>query len=366
MEVTEVADNVITSGMPTTTPEFRVIDAGNLDPRRLSAFLSRIYGEHKARFLQEHGAWFSRGNHNRLVLVKGDEIAAYCTMIPTTCLIRGAKQEAIWWIDLVVAPEFRGQGLQRILDQEVRAAAELIYGFPNELAAAIHLKHGWGVREVGKTLLLPLMPDRLRHLQHMEGYRGRALRLAAKLLVPFAALTRNRLAAYTSDRVLCVHTPDPAVLAGVFARYHPEDIVTTYRDEEYVTWRYLQSPRLPQLRFYLAGTSDEPNLVLVTRTFTYEGSTMTYILDLFGDLADLQGVKAIIKSAVRDAIKMGATQVNALSTVPQLSAALRSVGFLLSTKARFTWNSTSSEIMQALHESTCHWTIADSDNDEPH
>ncbi len=72
---------------------------------------------------------------------------AYCAVIPTAMRVAGERVDAAWWVDLVVDPDHRGRGLQRAFDEKVRAAAPLIVGFPNTLAAVIHRKHGWGVRE---------------------------------------------------------------------------------------------------------------------------------------------------------------------------------------------------------------------------
>src|SRR5687768_4592624 len=99
---------------------FRVGDASSLAASELDQFLRTVYKPEKSEFLRLHGAWWHRGNHNRLVVVEGDRIAAYCGVIPIKCLVRGEPYEAVWWVDLIVAPEFRGRGLQSILDAEVR------------------------------------------------------------------------------------------------------------------------------------------------------------------------------------------------------------------------------------------------------
>ena len=84
----------------------------------------------------------------------------------------GCPREALWWTDLVVAPEFRGRGLRTLMDREVRSRTDLMLGFPNLLAAGIHLRHGWGVRDDLRALLAPIVPARRPAGTRSRGGRG--------------------------------------------------------------------------------------------------------------------------------------------------------------------------------------------------
>ena len=119
-------------------------DCSRVEKSVLDDFLRRNFSGIKAEFLIEHGEWWYGGDHNRWVILAGDQIAAYCAFLPTKVWINGGEENALWWVDLVVAPQFRGQGLQSIFDREILQRSEIKLGFPNELAAKIHRKHGWG------------------------------------------------------------------------------------------------------------------------------------------------------------------------------------------------------------------------------
>ena len=112
-------------------------------------------------------------------------------------------------------PPFRGRGIQSLLDQEVRKRYPLLLGFPNRTAAAIHRRHGWGVREDGRVYLLPLRPSRLRSVQKGRGLSVAARKAGAVCLSPAAALWRFRLGRFQPRSARRQDDPNPEKLAGI-------------------------------------------------------------------------------------------------------------------------------------------------------
>ncbi len=164
-----------------------ILTASDVQESELDGFLQRFYGSARANFLRTSGNWRHHSARNRWVVRERDEIAGYCAVIPVTVLVAGRPRNAIWWVDLIVAPEYRGRGLQTLFDQEILGQSSLKLGFPNALAARIHRRHGWGVREDLRSLLLPLRPKEIRALrQNAIG------RVTANLLQPVSALLRRR------------------------------------------------------------------------------------------------------------------------------------------------------------------------------
>lgn len=339
--------------------DVRLRTAGEVDPEALDAFLARFFGARKAQFLKRHGAWWHDGDENRLVLVDGGEVAAYCGVIPVRCAIDGEPHDALWWMDLVVAPEFRGRGLQTIFDREVRARAPLLLGFPNELAAGIHLKHGWGVRDDLRAVLAPLVPRRLNAVRRAGGVRGRLLRAAAGTVTPLAWLWRRRLAAYSPRTARRVDAPDVEHWSAL-ARGGAAGLATTWRDATYLRRRYLEAPYRDQLLCYETGS-----LVLVSRRLERGGRSEERVLDLFGDLACRDELDDLLRTLLREAVRAGAAQVTALAASGELAAACRRSGFRLGSVARFCWSSPDPEVMDALARARGHWCLGDSDNDDP-
>jgi len=344
------------------TPHLTTVD--QIDLEKFNHFISRIYPQRKSEFLRKHGTWWHRGAQNRWVLLVGEQIAAYCALIPTKIVVEGQVKPAIWWVDLVVAPEFRGQGLQSIFDQKIRELTEIKLGFPNEIAAKIHKKHNWGVRDDLQVMLLPLQPTKVQQVQRASGLRGYPYKTAALLLTPWAFFQRQKIRKYQPLSARRDSFPTPDLLADIFKTRKDPAVITTYRDVDFFQWRYFDSPGFSEYNFYTAGDIRNPSHYMITRTTDLGFGLVTRILDLFGDFNDRNGTREILRLGIKNAILAGANQVTTLASLPELSSLLHSEGFILTAQARFCWFSDSSRIMSSLGE-RCHWTLTDSDNDTP-
>ena len=341
---------------------FSFVTVDQVDESKLDDFLCKVYSKPKSEFLCFHGNWWHRGAENRWAILADNEIAAYCAVIPTNCFINGIREPVLCWVDLIVAPEFRGRGLQTLLDQEIRKRMEVKLGFPNELAAEIHQKHGWSVREDFQIMMAPLRPLGVKNVRAAAGFRGSLLRAGSVGLIPVINVLKQSLLRYTPINAQAIEAPSADVFAEVFERNKKDTTATTYRDEDYIRWRYLDAPYTSELGFYVAGPFSSPTHFLVARHVSFQGVKTTRILDLFGDFSDLAGLKDILKLAVKDAILQGSNQVTVFVTLWQLQSVLRSIGFLIRAKVRFCWHSRSEAIMQSLG-GPGYWTLADSDND---
>lgn len=345
-------------------PEPRLVTAESVDPEHLRLFLEGSFGPAKAEFLHRHGSWWHRGAANRWVILVGEEIAGYSAVTPLCCQVGPREVPALWWMDLVVAPAFRGRGLQNLFDAEVRRRAPLLLGFPNELAARIHRKHGWGVREDLSTLLLPFDPRRLNAISGASGWKGRGLRLAAAAAAPLAGLWRRRLARYRPRTARRLAQPTAETLAAIAACNTATDRITTRRDAEFFRWRYLEMPFRDQLEFYVAGAEEAPVVGLISRRLPGPRGVGVRILDLFGNLECWEELEDLVRTASAAAAVAGAHQMTVLAAQPSLARRLRRWGFVLKTTSRFCWSSEAVEIMSAVDEAPHHWSLGDSDNDD--
>lgn len=345
-------------------PEPKLFDATQVDPAQLDSFLRRVYPVRKSDFLKSHGEWLHHSNENRLVILLEDQIAGYCAVIPTQTWVGGKNHSALWWVDLVIAPEYRGMGLQTLFDQRVREMADLLLGFPNELAGIIHRKHGWGVREDAQVLLLPLKPTQVKSVRNAEGMRGIFIHVGALMLSPLAAVWRAWLTSRKKGLAWRLDSFDKGTFENIFLHARSDQINTTWRDEAYFDWRYQQALHPEEFRFYLAGTAT-PTHYLIARHLTQpDGLRYTRILDLFGDFGDTAAVQDLLTLAVQDAIVRGASQVTIVASNPQLKEIARRLGFVFSAPFGFCWWSEFPEQMSAFAGEN-YWTLSDSDNDEP-
>lgn len=339
--------------------EVRVRLASEVDGERLHAFLRSWFGAVKADFLRRHGDWWHRGKENRWVLVDSEVIAGYCGVIPTTCWVAGVPRDAVWWMDLVIAPEYRGLGLQTRFDDLMKSRGSLLLGFPNELAAKIHRKHGWGVRETLKTLLLPLDPPHLQAVVRSAGWRGAGLRLGARLVAPAAAWMRWRSRRFEAGTARQIDRPDFEQLADLASKHLDRRCVTVRRDADFLRWRYDGGPH--RCLVYGAGMGGVPSAVLIAR----RTNRSERWLDLFGDLQNPAIRRDLIRFAIRQAVGAGMSQITVLSTRASRTSLLRPHGFVLSSTTRFCWLDDDRRTMAQFDSLPHDWCLGDSDNDDP-
>ncbi len=345
-------------------PEPQVLTADQLELGLLDAFLRRAFPPLKSGFLNQHGDWWHVSHSNRLVIQMDGQIAGYCAVIPTKIWISGQVHQALWWVDIIIAQEFRGRGLQSLFDRRIQEMAPILLGFPNDVAGKIHRKHGWGVREDMPILMLPLWPRDVKLVRTTEGWKGTGMRSGAMGLSPLAAVWRSFLAVQRSAHVTKLDEPNSDLLSGVFFRTK-NAVNTTWRDSSYFAWRYGVAPMPDEYCYYLAGDPQAPSHYLIARHITQaDGVRYSRILDVFGDFSDLAALRQLLLQAVQDAIIHGSGQLTIFAANPQLKKVAQRLGFLISVPVGFCWLSDLQEIMQALAGDN-YWTIADSDNDAP-
>lgn len=335
----------------------RLVAASSLDPEDVYSFDARFYGPGKATFLRDHTDWWS-GPESRLFILNGGKIAACCGLMPARLRIGGQDQEGGWLIDMLVAPEYRGQGLQRQLEEEWRRRCPLILAFPHAVSARIFAGHGWGLREDLSVRLAPLDLRRLAAVRRASGVAGRGIRLGAAVLSPLGVFWRRFLASYRPRDARRLENPTGEELAA-WASPDPA-LSTAQRDPAYLDRRYLGAPYRDELRFY--GCDDPQPVICVMRLASRDDVPEARILDFFGDFSG-SGAVDVLRLAIRDAARAGAVQVTAMASLPEVSRALRRAGFLLRTTARFSWTSPNADLMATLGRSPQLWCLGDSDND---
>ena len=342
-----------------------LLTAEQVEPGLLDAFLRRVYPPLKSAFLIEHGDWWHRSNANRLAIMVDGQVAGYCAVIPARVWVAGQLHNALWWVDIIIAPEFRGRGLQSLFDERIREMSDLLLGFPNEIAAKIHRKHGWGVREDTKILMLPFWPSQVKMVRSTPGWQGWVRRAGALALNPLAAFWRAWLLAQPTQHAWNMEQFDTDLLAEAFQRAPREGLNTTWRDASYFSWRYGAAPKPQEYAFYLAGKRDSPSHFLVARHINQADDVRyTRILDVFGDFADTDALRDLFTLVLQDAIRHGSGQVTVFATQLELHALARRFGFLFSAPVGFCWLSDSPALMKALAGEN-YWTLGDSDNDAP-
>jgi GNAT superfamily N-acetyltransferase len=353
----------------------RVMEVGQANPVELAAFLEKAFGPDKGRFLSNHGDWWHRGSGNRYVATCDGTIAGYRGIIPTVCLVEGKELPAVWGVDLYVLPRFRGLGLQKLLDQRLLEASDLVMSFPGELGAKIYAKQGYGVRQDLEVLRVSLAPKPLamaapgtsglvRHV--VARCREMGIRESAR-----RALARGRAAGvhtqtthYRPRRTETIDSPDLEVLEDLFLRYHSPDVATTLRSAEFLRWRYLAAPYSSDLTFYLSDSHGRATHCAIVRYLRSE-IREARVLDVFGDLDDDDGLTDLLRTVLRDATHREVEHVTILGSSPQLMRTLHRAGFEALYRKRFRWLSNDPAIQERFFTIQLQWSLGDSDADRP-
>ena len=336
------------------------IEAENADVSQLAVLFDEAYGPGKRRFLMEHGDWVHRGPGNRWVALVDGAVAGYRGIIPATCMLGGEVLPAVWAMNLYVLREFRGRGLQRLLDQRVRdAAAEVRMSFPGEVGAAIYEKQGYSLRQDLAEWRLPLSP-----IAYWRERSGTGLSLTARraLLSARVAARQFRARNYRTRRTELVDSPDLRVLEDVFHRHADPSQVTTLRDAAFLGWRYQAAPYSRELLFYVTSLRGRPTHYAVVR-HTAVSSAPARVLDLFGDFDDEEGLDDLLRTIVRDAIHRDRDHASILVSSPRLESAARGVNFHRFNQYRFRWSATDPQVDARISQAGLYWVLGDSDND---
>jgi GNAT superfamily N-acetyltransferase len=325
---------------------FQARTADQVDPEALFRFYAAAFPDKPAKvaFLRKHGEWLYRGWENSVVIVDDTgQIVGHSGFIPAELQLAGQKQSAYWWVDLVILPDYRGQGLHHLLDAAINALPGLKVAFTNPLSTSIFLKRGWQMAESGHYMALPLQPLRISH--------GLG-RLKAALTLPRVIQQKRRWRSYTPQKAELLPSLDGQTAAV------PNVFMATERDEAYLRYRFSHAPYANQLRYY--GNS---NTTLVTRLAQGKGFREMRLLDIWGDLGEKAALSDLIQTMIQDALAWDAARVWTLACPPTLRQTLEEIGFKPVLARVFTWYSPSADVMNAVAKSQHHWTLADSDND---
>ena len=322
----------------------------------------KVFKVSKVNLLKKYDKWLSKGNANRFVLLVNDEPAAYFAIIPTNIVLRGQNKTAIWWIDLIISKEYRGYGLQTIIDNYIQKSREVKLGFPNKLEAKIHIKHNWNVKHSLRTHLYPINIKSVIKASNLFGCSQLLSQIITILFLPINITTNYFVKRYKVKWSEKISDPSPNIFYEIFLNNKNDKLLTTWRSINHFNYRYFSSPNNKEFQFYLSKKGSVLSHYCIARIFNKNGNKVMTILDLYGDFDDWSYIIDLIKLVVKDAIKQDVVQITSLAALPRLSLIFKRCGFIFWKKTRFCILDNSSQDLK-FYDYDMHWTLGDSDND---
>ncbi|NIT35883.1 MAG: GNAT family N-acetyltransferase [candidate division Zixibacteria bacterium] len=341
--------------------DFDVVKTSSVDRERLVAFFYEVFPKAKASFFEDYGSWLYREDARadwaeNYCATRNGEIVGFGATIPTIVSYRGERHEAVWYVDLVVVPEVRRKGVASAIDRAIMALRCWKLGFPNTIALRAHLKTGWSCRRDAAAYLFPWRLWETKKVRKMK----RALRLLSfPLTFGLGQVLRQhfklRIRRGTARAKADVSAGE---LAEIFAR-NENPPLTTFRDENYIRWRFFESPWAEDLRYYLAG---DPSRICAVVRVTDDGLAAR-IIDVFGDLSSGTELGDLLRTVCFDLGREGVAQITCLASYPPLQRLLRKTGFLFKIAVPIVLHAESPQLSDALAEAPGHFVYADADKD---
>ncbi len=343
------------------TQSFRLVKPDSLSAEEIERFFNRAFGPAKGDFLTQHRAWHYHDSPAQyFVLAEDGTIAAFNALIQSQCLLNNQIHECLWLVDIIVLPEFRGQGLQRLMDDAVRDLGRVRLGFPNEIASKIHRKHGWGVRQEATKLTLPLSMRVSNRVRLSQKITGKIARVVSAIVSPlYSTFFRLRRGNYTPQFTKRLTSPDFEQLVTIYENFQRSiTLLTTHRSKDLLEWRYANAPY--ELQYYTAG-----ELVIITRILEHKQLKTLRIMDIFGAIENVDLLNDAIQTVLRDASHAGVEQIQVITSHEPILQCLRSSGFWMEQSIDFCWYSQDEAMMAEIDATRAHWVFADSDFDAP-
>ena len=212
------------------------------------------------------------GEFDPVIVVVGDKVVGFNGVIPVRVYFDGKVQSAIWSCDFIVDPSLRGQGIGKMLKQELKKRYSLI-------ATS-------GVSEQASRLHFSIMSD-----------YSESIRIYRKIIRPDSFKSRLLYAFQFTSSIVQLWSPLPQLyklaeekalpdvkeLDALWLVSQPGYQRVVVRDGAYLVWRYQQHP-LANYRYITARDDcDQLKGLLVFRV----SDDRAYLVDYVGPANDL-------------------------------------------------------------------------------
>ena len=271
----------------------------------------------------------------RHVILDGDRVAGSLGYMPADFWIGGERVPVRFTHDLLVDPDYRGQGLAKLVVDNARALGDFFPGgmWMTDPCYKIHLACGFDDAAALTTYTLALDPASFVAQKEMPPFK----RMVARAALGFTRLRTlahaNRTLARAGNDVQAIDRFDPA-LDATWARLGTSYAITLARDAAFLNWRYAEHPHL-KYRFATAKKNGVVAGFMVWRPST-AGEKRAVITDFLVEKGDVATFERLLSHAIVHASMGGCHSISILTTQAWAARTLRSFGFY-PRGARNTW-----------------------------
>ena len=344
---------------------------GSPDWAALRKLYDKVYGPEVGARRERALRWVTLENPNdlaeerRYVADDAGRIAGTLGRMPVRFSVRGEPALVRYSHDLLVDPDYRGQGLaQKLVDEVPRRSGSPVGGlWMTGPSYAIHLKGGWKGMTPAHAQVRILDPASLL-TRRLPGPLARAGGAALGALLQLTAIDAWGAgpAGLTVEEVERFGA-DPDALWGEVA---PLLGVAAVRDAAYLNWRFERAPNAPYVKLVARGAGGRMRGYLALRLPGAGRGLGAVAVDFLARPDEPGVITALFREAVARARAAGASGLLALTTCAPFRARLRRLGFLKAPHLQtFVLHNFSGRADTNLFEDTSHWylTFTDSDGD---
>lgn len=290
-----------------------------------------------------------------LVVERDHRVVAHAGIIPFWLSLRGRKVSAGWYVDFAVLPELQRAGFGRALTLEWMRLTDVHVTFCNERSMGLFRKLGW--EESFETRLHHFFLEPLSHpgvLRRLDG------RVPAAVTAALNAAARTTLRHWYRLQSRRAGKLDFAPVTETLLEHfesNPRSDVAPIRDQEYLRWRFLQSPYRSE---YRVAFSEGVPLAIVRERKDKPRSRHVEILLVKDDIS-FPALKRLIAALGVWASRRNHAYLRYYEPDPLRSRQLQQALFSYVHHPRFAFFAKSAELMRELKRAPLRWQLADSD-----
>ncbi len=271
----------------------------------------------------------------RHVILDGDNVAGSLGYMPADFWIDGKRVPVRFTHDLLVDPDYRGQGLAKLVVDNARSLGDFFPGgmWMTDPCYKIHLACGFDDVAALTTYTLPLDVASFVAQKELPPAKRVIARVGLSLTRLRTLARANRVLARGGDDVKAIDRFDPA-LDATWARLGATYHITLARDAAWLNWRYADHPHLAY-RFAIASKDGAPAGFIVWRASS-TGERRAVIADFLVANGDVATFERLLSHAILGASAAGCHSLSVLTTQSWAAREIRAFGFF-PRAARNTW-----------------------------